>query len=109
MRGVKRHCKITMKPVYSKLLGGVIYPVVVLTIGMLLLANVDSAAHAAEFAALGVFFMLLVALPITVIGNFILLRPIGDTLDHFKRGMILPAFFILCAIIYQTGLWDQLT
>jgi hypothetical protein len=98
-----------MKPVYSRLLGGVFYPVVVLVVGMLLLANVDSAAHAAEFAALGVFFMLLVALPITIVGNFILLRPNGNTLDHFKRGMILPAFFILCAIIYQTGLWDQLT
>lgn len=85
------------------------YPVVVLVVGMLLLANVDSVAHAAEFAALGVFFMLLVALPITIVGNFILLRPNGNTLDHFKRGMILPAFFILCAIIYQTGLWDQLT
>ena len=76
---------------------------------MLGLANVDSAAGAAEFAALGVFFVFLFALPVTVIGNTILLRRSGTALDHFKRGMIIPAIFLLWTVVYQTGLWDQLS
>ncbi len=76
---------------------------------MLALANVDSSARAAEFAALGVFFALLAAIPVTVIGNILLLKPTGSTLDHFRRGMFLPGAFLLWALVYQAGWWDQLT
>ena len=98
-----------MKPTHTRLVGGVGLPLAVLAVGMLLLASVDSSAGAAEFAALGVFFVLLAAIPVTVIGNLLLLAPSGTWLDHFKRGMILPGLFLAWAVLYQTGLWDQWT
>lgn len=76
---------------------------------MLLLANVDSSAKAAEFAGLGVLFLLIFALPITLIGNILLLKTAGSGREHFKRGMILPGAFFMSAVIYQSGLWDALT
>ena len=60
-----------MKPSHSRVLGGLVYPIAVLIFGMLLLANMDSSAKAAEFAALGVFFVLLFALPVTLVGNYL--------------------------------------
>lgn len=98
-----------MGPTSSKLLGGVVGPLAALIVGMLALANVSSSAKAAEFAALGVFFVLIFAIPTTLVGNLLLLRASGTPLDHFKRGMILPGLFLLWAIVYQTGLWDRLT
>lgn len=98
-----------MKPAYSRVIGGLVYPIAVLIFGMLLLANVDSSAGAAEFAALGVFFVLLLAIPVTLVGNYLLLKPSGSALDHFRRGMILPGAFLAWTVVYQTGLWDRLT
>lgn len=98
-----------MKPAYSRALGGLVYPIAVLIFGMLLLANIESSAGAAEFAALGVFLVLLFAIPVTLIGNYLLLKPSGSALDHFKRGMILPGVFLAWTVVYQTGLWDRLT
>lgn len=75
---------------------------------MLALASVDSSAAAAEFAALGVFFVLLGAIPTTIVVNLIVLKGSGATIEHFKRGMIAPAIFLVWAIIYQIGLWDRI-
>jgi hypothetical protein len=53
---------------------GVVIPNVILVIGMLVIANMDSGASAAEFGALGVFFMLLISLPLTLTANSIMLH-----------------------------------
>ncbi|MBT8446825.1 MAG: hypothetical protein KJO38_06745, partial [Gammaproteobacteria bacterium] len=77
---------------------------------MLLIANVDSRAGAAEFAGLGVFFMLLLALPVTLIIGAVLLS--GESRSPpalFGRGMIAPGVVIGAAIAYQSGLWNWLT
>jgi len=63
-----------MKPTRNGLLGGAVYPLAVLIFGMLVLAKVDSSAKAAELAALRAFFVLLVAINITPIGNSMLLK-----------------------------------
>lgn len=75
---------------------------------MLLLANVNSAASAAEFAGLAVFFVFLAAIPTTIIVNLIVMKPTGDVLEHFKRGMIIPLIALAWAVVYQLGLWDAL-
>lgn len=98
-----------MKPMYSRVLGGVIYPLAVPTFGMLLLVHVDSSAKAAEFGGLAVSFVSLFATPTTLVGNLMLLKSSGSTLHHFRRGMILPGIFLVWAVVYQTGLWDRLT
>ena len=89
---------------------GLLLPIVVMIVGMLVIANVESGAAAAEFAALGVFFMLLVALPITLIVNSaVMLQEVKTTKDCFMRGMVVPGIVLLAAIVYQSGLWDRLT
>lgn len=90
------------------LIYGFCLPIAVMIGGMLFIANVDSRASAAEFGGLAVFFMLLIALPITVIANAIILSGRSDG-AYFKRGMMVPALVLIAAVIYQTGLWDYLT
>ncbi len=94
----------------DKLVFGLLIPVVIQIVGMLLIASVDSRAGAAEFAALGVFFMLLFSLPFVLVLNPLLVFGSAETRQAcFLRGMILPTLVFLAAIVYQTGLWDRLT
>ena len=89
---------------------GVLLPVLIMIVGMLVIANVESDAAAAEFGALAVFFMLLVALPVTLVVNAaVMLQKAGNAKQCFTRGMLLPGFVLLAAIVYQSGLWDRLT
>ena len=89
---------------------GVLLPVVIMIIGMLVIANVESGAAAAEFGALAVFFMLLVALPITlVVNSAVMLQEAKSAKECFTRGMTLPGVVLLAAVVYQSGLWDRLT
>jgi len=84
--------------------------VVVLVLGMLGIASLDSRAGAAEFAALGVFFLLLFSLPfVFVINPLLIFGNVESRQACFLRGMILPAIIFLAAIVYQSGLWDRLT
>ena len=89
---------------------GVLLPVAIMVVGMLGIANVESRASAAEFAALAVFFMLLVALPITLVVNAaVMLQKAESVRQCFIRGMVLPGIVMLAAVVYQSGLWDALT
>ena len=92
----------------DRLIYGYCLPIAVMIIGMLVIANVDSQAKAAEFAGLAVLFMLIIALPITIIANAIILSRQSEG-RYFKRGMIVPTLVLIAAVIYQTGLWDYLT
>jgi len=89
---------------------GLLLPIVVMIVAMMVIANLDSRAGAAEFAALGVFFMLLVALPITlVINTAVVLQKAESAKSCFMRGMVVPGIVMLAGIAYQAGLWDLLT
>lgn len=94
-----------MKP---KLIGGFLLPLIVLTVGMLGLTQVESAAGAAEFAGLGVLFALLAAIPLTIVANLFLLPPRGEIVDYFKKGMVVPLIAIVWAVLYNAGIWDAL-
>lgn len=94
----------------DRLIYGVLLPVIVMVVGMLVIANLESGAAAAEFAALGVFFMLLAALPITLIVNgAVMLRDVETVKACFLRGMVVPGIVLVAAVVYQSGLWDLLT
>jgi len=83
---------------------------VILVVGMLTIANMESGAGAAEFGGLAVFFMLLFALPVTLIINLVvLLQGSKSRASCFAIGMISPGIFLLAAAIYQSGLWDRWT
>lgn len=81
-----------------------------MTFGLLIIMNVKTGAGAAEFAALGIFVGAVIVLPIVVILNlFIAFQNAGSSLECFVRGMIVPGFVLIGAIVYQTGLWDAIT
>lgn len=89
---------------------GMLLPLVVLVVGMLGIASLDSRAGAAEFAGLGVFFMLLFSLPfVLVINPLLIFGNVDSRKTCFRRGMILPAIVFVAALAYQSGLWDRLT
>jgi hypothetical protein len=89
---------------------GLLLPLVILVVGMLGIASLDSRAGAAEFAGLGIFFMLLFSLPFVLVINPLLVFGKADSRKAcFWRGMILPAIVFLAALVYQSGLWDRLT
>ncbi len=89
---------------------GMLLPLVILVVGMLGIASLDSRAGAAEFAGLGIFFMLLFSLPFVLVINPLLVFGNADSRKAcFWRGMILPAIVFLAALVYQSGLWDRLT
>ena len=89
---------------------GVLLPNIILVVGMLIIARMDSGASAAEFGGLAVFFMLLISLPITLTANsLMLLRDYQSVSSCFRFAMIPPGIVILAAIIYQSGLWDEIT
>lgn len=74
-----------------------------------MIARMESGASAAEFGALGVFFMLLISLPITVTADsFMLLRNPESVASCFGRAMIPPGVVLVAGIVYQSGLWDKL-
>ena len=93
----------------DRFLFGWALPIAIQAIGMLLIANLDSGASAAEFAGLAVFFMLLFTLPLTAVLNLAFVLA-GDRTRrvHFARDMVLPAVFLAAALIYQSGLWDRM-
>ncbi len=93
-----------------KFIYGLLIPIAILIIGMLIIANVDSGASAAEFAGLAVFFMLLISLPITIVLNTVLMfKNFHTPIACLGRGMIIPVLILISAIVYQSGLWDKLT
>ena len=93
-----------------KFIYGLLIPIAILIIGMLIIANVDSGASAAEFAGLAVFFMLLISLPITIVLNTVLMfKNFHTPKACLSRGVIIPVLILILAIVYQSGLWDKLT
>ncbi len=89
---------------------GLLLPIAIQIACMLVIANMESGASAAEFGGLAVFFMLLASLPVTLVVNLVILLQDSSTpLACFARGMIIPGLVIAAGVIYQSGLWDELT
>jgi len=94
----------------DRLIYGVVLPIAVLVVGLIAVMSIDSRAAAAEFAALAVLFMLVIAVPVTLLVNLAVMTSNAKTRgQYFTRGMIVPALVLIFAIVYQSGLWNMLT
>ena len=96
------------KSTSNKFFFGFVIPILVEVIGAILVSMTDSGASAEGFAYVVVLVMLMIAIPVTLIGNILLVpRHADDNASYFFKGMILPAIFMLFVLIYYTGIWDK--
>ena len=96
------------KSIRSWLLFGFVIPVLSELLAAFLIVNTTSGAYAEGFAYIVVLVILIIAIPISLIGNATLVpRHITDKKSYLSRGMILPALFIGVILIYYTGIWDK--
>jgi len=99
--------KVT-KSIKSWIFFGFAIPILAELLGAILVVNTESGSYAEGFAYIVVLVILIIAIPITLIGNAILVpRHIADKASYLRRGMILPALFIGVILIYYTGIWDK--
>ena len=94
----------------DRLIYGVVLPIVVMTVGLLVIMNFETGAGAAKFAALGIFLGAVIVTPfVLILNSFIAFQNVGSAKKCFWRGMIVPLVVLIGAIVYQTGLWDAIT
>jgi hypothetical protein len=92
----------------SWLLLGFAVPVIVEILAAVLIVSTEAGASAEGFSYLIVLVMLIIAIPVTLIGNAVLVpRHPADTQTFLLRSMALPMAFIGAALIYHTGIWDN--
>jgi|GEM_PF-1913244 len=92
----------------SLFLFGLGLPILVEVIAVFAVIVTDSGASAEGFAGILVVIMLIIAIPITIVGNFLILpRQMTDKSSYIFRSMVLPACFIIAIVIYYTGIWDH--
>jgi len=92
----------------SLFLYGLALPILVEVIAVFAVIVTDSGASAEGFAGILVVIMLIIAMPITLVGNFLLLpRKMTDKSSYIIKSMALPACFIVAIVIYYTGIWDH--
>ncbi|MCG8413689.1 MAG: hypothetical protein MI746_05660 [Pseudomonadales bacterium] len=88
---------------------GFLLPIATLVPVLFLIMMMDSNSGAAEFAALGIFLIVLTISPILLIVMVIVaFQPAQSKGSCYKRGMIAPGIVILGAFLFQLGLWDAL-
>ncbi len=99
----------TELPRRDKFVFGFLLPIATLIPALFLIMMMDSDSGAAEFAALGIFLIVLTISPILLIVMLILaFQPAQSKGTCYKRGMIAPGFVIVGAFLFQLGLWDAL-
>ena len=82
-------------------------PVLVEILAALLISMTESGADAEGFAYIVVLVMLFVAVPVTIVINLgLIVSAKTDSQGLFLKAMTSPAIFIVCVLIYHTGLWD---
>ncbi len=87
---------------------GFVIPILALLLASIFIVSTESGAYAEGFAYIIVIVILIIAVPITLIGNTLLVpRHIADKMSYLRRGMIFPALFIGVNLIYYTGMWDK--
>ncbi|MGI9628785.1 MAG: hypothetical protein ACR2QM_18260 [Longimicrobiales bacterium] len=91
-----------------RVLLAVLVPLLVQAAGGILIIAPESGASGGPFAGIFVLIMFLVTAPITLVVNAGWLLPQRrETSFYLKRGMILPAVFLLCYQFYYSGAWDN--
>ncbi len=96
------------KSIRSWLFFGFAIPILAELLAAILIVSTESGAYAEGFAYIVVLIILIIAIPITLIGNTILVpRHIAENVSYLRRGMIFPALFIGAILIYHTGIWDK--
>jgi hypothetical protein len=99
---------MTSKDTRTWLLFGFVIPILAEVVGAILIVSADSGASAEGFAYVVIIVMLIIALPITLIGNGIIVsRQLTDKWSYLRRGLIFPTLFIGACLIYYTGFWDK--
>lgn len=96
------------KEIRSRILFGFALPILAEVIVAFAIIITESGASAEGFAGILVVIILIIAIPITLVGNiFIVPRYMTNKLSYIFKGMILPACFIVAIVIYYTGIWDH--
>lgn len=92
----------------NRLIYGFSAPLLVIVGAASLIVMTDSGASAEGFAALGILVMVIVAVPVTVIVNMIIVPVAAPTRSaYLSRSMILPALTIIGMLVYYSGVWDD--
>ena len=83
-------------------------PLLVEFAAVVLISSTDSGAYAEGFASLALLVMLIIAIPLTIIGNLFIMPRLAEIgSNQLWRGMIIPALFIGICLVYYTGIWDK--
>ncbi|MDA1372015.1 MAG: hypothetical protein O2971_14780 [Proteobacteria bacterium] len=92
----------------KKILLCLVLPVLVQAVGGILIILPESGASGGPFAGILILVMFLIAAPLTLLVNGVLLLPQDkDSNFYLKRGMIMPGIFLFSCLIYYTGIWDD--
>ncbi|NKB33073.1 MAG: hypothetical protein GKR91_08250 [Pseudomonadales bacterium] len=92
----------------QKFLLAVVYPLLVQSVGAVMMMAGNSAASGGPFAGILILVLFMGTAPITLIVNSIALLPQDqEKAWYFKRGMILPGIFLTAYFIYFAGIWDM--
>lgn len=87
---------------------GFIIPILAELLGAIIIVSTEAGAYAEGFSYIVVIVMLVIAIPLTLFGNIILVpKHIDNKQSYIFKGMILPGIFILAILIYYTGIWDK--
>ena len=87
---------------------GLLLPTLSLIAGLMFAMALESGAAAAEFSSLGIMLISIIAMPIYLIVNGIVaFMPAPTRLHCYGRGMWLPGFMIVVAVLYQIGVVDS--
>ena len=98
----------TLKDDRNRLIFGFSAPLLILVGVASLVVMTDSGAVDGGFAPLLILVMTIVAIPVVVVANIIIV-PVRSPANaaYFVRGMFVPGLFILAMLIYSTGTWDN--
>ena len=99
---------LTLKDDRNRLIYGFSAPLLILVGAASLVVMTESGAAAEGFAPIVVLVMIIIAVPVTVIVNMIVV-PVASPANaaYFTRGMILPTLTIAAVLVYYTGFWDD--
>ena len=85
-----------------------VLPIAVEIAAAMVVSMFESGAYADGFAAIVVLVMLIIAIPLTIFCNMLLVyTSFTSAGPGLLRAMIAPVVFIFCVLIYYTGLWDK--
>ena len=100
----------TLKDDKNRFIYGFSAPLLILVGVASLIVMIEPRAAADGFAAIVILVMVIIAVPVIVVANMIVVPVNSPTITpYFVRGMILPGIFIVAMLVYYTGVWDDVT